>query len=98
MALFAVRYTYDDRTDLQDELRPEHRAYLRGVADRGGLLGSGPFTDGAPGALLVFAQPDRDALDAVLAADPFAVAGVVAEVDVRGWNPVIGPWADGLPG
>ncbi|NKY08714.1 hypothetical protein HF998_17300, partial [Cellulomonas hominis] len=46
MALFAVRYTYDSRTDLQDEVRPEHRAYLRGVAERGGLLGSGPFADG----------------------------------------------------
>lgn len=96
MALFAVRYTYDSRADLQDEVRPEHRAYLRGVAERGGLLGSGPFADGAPGALLVFSQPDRAALDAVLADDPFAVAGVIAEVDVRAWNPVIGPWAEAL--
>ncbi|NKY06740.1 hypothetical protein HF998_07110, partial [Cellulomonas hominis] len=47
-------------------------------------------------ALLVLDQPDRAALDAVLADDPFAVAGVIAEVDVRAWNPVIGPWAEAL--
>ncbi|RMI08829.1 YciI family protein [Cellulomonas triticagri] len=94
MATFAVRYTYDQRADLQDEVRPEHRAYLRGVAERGDLLGSGPFTDGTPGALLVFDVADRAALDAVLAADPFAHAGVIADVEVRPWTLVLGPWAE----
>lgn len=98
MATFAVRYTYDQRTDLQDEVRPEHRAYLRGLAERGLLHGSGPFSDGAPGALLVFEAADRGALDALLAGDPFARAGVIAEADVRAWTLVIGPWAEGLPG
>ena len=98
MTVFAVRYTYDSRTDVQDEVRPRHRAYLGEVADRGELLGSGPFTDGAPGALLVLRVADRAALDAVLAGDPFAAAGVIADVDVRVWNPVIGPWAAALAG
>lgn len=93
MATYAVRYTYDQRADLQDEVRPEHRAYLRDVAERGELLGSGPYADGAPGALLVLDVADRAALDAVLAADPFAVAGVIADVDVRAWTLVLGPWA-----
>lgn len=98
MATFAVRYTYDQRTDLQDELRPEHRAYLRGLAEHGLLHGSGPFSDGAPGALLVFEATDRDALDTLLAGDPFARAGVIAEVEVRAWTLVIGPWAGGVAG
>ncbi len=98
MATFAVRYTYDQRTDLQDEVRPEHRAYLRGLAERGLLHGSGPFSDGTPGALLVFETADRDALAALLADDPFARAGVIAEVEVRAWRLVIGPWAAGQPG
>jgi uncharacterized protein YciI len=98
MSIFAVRYTYDQRTDLQDEVRPAHRDYLRGLAEAGQVLGSGPWTEGDAGALLIFRADDRAALDALLAADPFAVAGVVAATEVRGWNPVIGPWADGLAG
>ncbi|GCE75914.1 YciI family protein [Cellulomonas biazotea] len=93
MPTYAVRYTYDERTDVRDAVRPEHRDYLRGLADQGLLLGSGPFTDGDPGALLVFRTDDRDALAALLAADPFAREGIVAATDVRGWDVVIGPWS-----
>ena len=59
------------------------------------LLGSGPFEDGAPGALLVFGTADRAQLDTVLAADPFALEGLIAETDVREWDVVLGPWATG---
>ncbi|GIG37500.1 YciI family protein [Cellulomonas pakistanensis] len=95
MATFAVRYTYDQRADLQDEVRPEHRAYLRELGDRGLLRGSGPFTDGAAGALLVFETTDAAALEVLLADDPFARAGVIADVEIRGWNLLLGPWAAG---
>jgi uncharacterized protein len=98
MSVYAVRYTYDARTSVQDEVRPAHRDYLRGLAAQGAVLGSGPFTDGEAGALLVFRAEDRAGLDALLAADPFALAGVIAATDVRTWNPVIGPWAEGLAG
>ncbi|HWJ85141.1 MAG TPA: YciI family protein [Cellulomonas sp.] len=93
MTTYAVRYTYDERADVRDVVRPEHRAYLAGLADVGNLLGSGPYADGAPGALLVFAFPDRESLDAALAADPFIREGIVANVDVREWHLVLGPWA-----
>lgn len=98
MPTYAVRYTYDQRADLQDEVRPEHRAYLRGLAERGLLHGSGPFTDGEPGALLVFEAVDRAALAGLLADDPFARAGVIAETEVRDWAVLIGPWSAGLAG
>lgn len=93
MSLYAVQYRYDQRTDVQDKFRPTHRAYLQSVAERGLLRGSGPYTDGAPGALLVFDAPDRATLDTLLADDPFALAGVIAETTVREWKLVIGPWA-----
>lgn len=93
MSIFAVRYTYDERTEVRDTVRPEHRAWLAGQADAGVLLGSGPFTDGAPGALLVLRADDEDALRAVLAQDPFAREGLVAGTDVRGWDVVLGPWS-----
>lgn len=93
MTVFAVQYTYDDRRDLQGERRPEHRTYLGELSSRGLLLGSGPYTEGEPGALLVFRAADRAALDSLLAGDPFAVAGVIAHVSVREWDVVLGPWA-----
>ncbi len=93
MPIYAVQYAYDDRRDLQDEVRPAHRAYLGGLADQGLLLGSGPYTAGEPGALLVFRVEDRAQLDALLDADPFAGAGVIGSVGVRPWNIVLGPWA-----
>lgn len=95
MLTHAVQYVYDDRRDLQDEVRPAHRAYLGGLADQGLLLGSGPYTDGDAGALLVFSTEDRAQLDALLAADPFDHAGVISSVGVRTWNVVLGPWAAG---
>jgi uncharacterized protein YciI len=93
MPTYAVRYTYDERDDVRDRFRPEHRAYLSGLADQGTLLVSGPFADGAPGALLVFRADERAAVDAILAADPFAREGLVVDADVRAWEPVLGPWA-----
>lgn len=92
MPVYAVRYCYVDDPAALAAHRPEHRAYLRSLADAGHLLGSGPFTD-APGALLVFTAPDVAKVTGWLAADPFALAGLVADAEVRPWEIVLGPWA-----
>ncbi|RYJ01399.1 MAG: hypothetical protein EON52_21560 [Actinomycetales bacterium] len=93
MATYAVRYTYDERADVRDVVRPEHRAYLAELAQSGNLRGSGPWVGGAPGALLVFEASDEAALEALLAADPFQREGLVGETDVRQWDLLLGPWA-----
>jgi uncharacterized protein YciI len=50
MTIFAVTYRYSDDVATRDNLRTEHRDYLRGLADQGLLLVSGPFgPDEAPG-------------------------------------------------
>lgn len=97
MSIFAVRYTYDERTEVRDAVRPEHRAWLAGLAEAGVLQGSGPFSDGAPGALLVLRADDEPALRTVLAQDPFAREGLIALTEVRGWDLVLGPWAAVTP-
>lgn len=97
MSIFAVEYTYDERRDEQDAVRPDHRAYLRGLAERGTLLASGPWAAGDPGALLVFRTDDVQALESLLAEDPFARAGLIASTTVRGWNVVIGGWPEPAP-
>ncbi|OZB49146.1 MAG: hypothetical protein B7X40_05765 [Cellulomonas sp. 14-74-6] len=96
MTTYAVRYTYDERADVRDQVRPEHRAWLAGQADRGALLGSGPFADGEPGALLVFRAADAEALAQLLAQDPFAREGLVRTTDVRAWDVILGPWSRSL--
>lgn len=100
MSVFAVQYTYDQRTDERDRVRPAHRAFLADLLERGTLLASGPWvgpTDGVDaepdGALLLVRADDAAAAARVLDDDPFAVAGLVAERRVRAWDPVFGPWA-----
>jgi uncharacterized protein YciI len=93
MPTYAVRYTYDERTDVRDHVRPEHRSYLSALAEHGTLLGSGPFTDGEPGALLVLRAASPEVVDAILADDPFVREGLVAHSEVRAWDVVLGPWS-----
>ena len=95
MTIFAVEYTYDPaRTDVQDEVRPRHRSFLADLHDEGVLKASGPLLDVEPGGglLIVEAASAAHALE-LLEQDPFYEAGVIVERTVRGWNPVIGPWA-----
>jgi len=91
MTTYAVRYTYDARSDVRDVVRPEHRAYLADLLERGALHVSGPFSDdGEAGALLIFEAADADELARLLSADPFAREGLVARAEVRAWTVAVG--------
>ena len=97
MTIFAVTYRYSDDVATRDNLRTEHRDYLRGLADQGLLLVSGPFgPDEAPGALLLFRADDKAHVDALVEKDPFTLSGVIAETDSTEWEPVIGPLLPGF--
>lgn len=96
---FAVLYTYTDDVALRDSLRPAHRDYLRERADEGALLVAGAWAPDEPaGALLVFRAEDKAAVQAILDADPFTTAGVVADTQIRSWTPPLGPAAPALAG
>ncbi|WP_017589324.1 YciI family protein [Nocardiopsis ganjiahuensis] len=93
MAVYAVVYTYaENSTAARDQHRPAHREYLDELATQGVNLVSGPFgPDDAPGALLLFrADSAKEAL-AYTEPDPFRTEGVVTDVSVREWIPVLGP-------
>lgn len=98
MAHFAVTYRYADDPDALDRVRPEHRAFLRGLHEQGDLLASGPVGD-QPGeqapidALLVMQAADQSAIAALLDQDPFVAAGLVRQRVIAPWNPVIGVFA-----
>jgi uncharacterized protein YciI len=91
MTITTVTYRYTEDVAARDRLLPEHRNYLRGLADQGVLLVSGPFGPNEPrGALLLF-RADKDQVNALLEKDPFTVNGVIAEKEITTWEPVIGP-------
>ncbi|WP_225801343.1 LuxR C-terminal-related transcriptional regulator [Streptomyces sp. NK15101] len=79
------------RADETDRLSfgEAHRAYWKRMAERGILLGGGPWRDGT-GEFLVCEAPDRRTLLRVLYADPYAQAQVIGELRVREWNAVMG--------
>jgi uncharacterized protein len=90
MALFAVEYTYSDKTaEARDERRPEHRGWLSGLVEKGTVRATGPWTDGS-GALILLDVPDEAAARELMAQDPFAHAGLVEAVRITGWQPVMG--------
>ncbi|WP_150243343.1 YciI family protein [Nocardiopsis quinghaiensis] len=96
MAVFAITYTYAaDSAAARDEHRPAHREYLDGLSEQGANLCSGPFGPGeAPGALLLFRAASEEEALALTEKDPFRLRGLVSEVGIREWVPVLGPLAE----
>jgi uncharacterized protein len=84
-AMYAVQLAFSDDS-ARLALRPAHRERLAGLAADGDLLAAGPWSDDS-GALLVFTVSSREALDAILADDPYYSAPGVT-VTVQEWNPV----------
>ncbi len=93
MPVYAVTYAYAPDTARLDAVRPEHRAFLGALHERGPLIASGPLTVAAPGAgaaLLILEAADDDAVATLLADDPFRREGLIAERTIQEWLPVIG--------
>ncbi|WP_298749913.1 YciI family protein [uncultured Serinicoccus sp.] len=98
MSLFVVHYTYSDDTAARDEHRPAHREFLGGLAQEGTALLTGPYADveEAPDAAMLILRGDSAAeLAELLREDPFQQLGLVEQVAIREWSPVLGAWFDG---
>lgn len=95
MAYFIVEYVYDaSRAGEQDAVRPHHREFLQGLAERGINIASGPWVGSTPGAHIIVRGDSAEQVLGVLDDDPFHVGGFLAERTIREWNPVIGILAD----
>ncbi|MBD9374803.1 YciI family protein [Rhizobium sp. ARZ01] len=71
------------------DTRPEHLAYLNKLNDEGKLAFAGPFLgdDGKPtGSLVVVKAETIEAARTLAEADPYAKAGLFADVEVKVWN------------
>ena len=98
--LYVVTYDHPDDTGWQAHVLP-HIAWLQGRLRDGALVASGPFDGNEPrSAMLVMSAPDRSALEAIVATDPFAVHGLIENMTVRAWDPIFGAFnaASSRPG
>jgi uncharacterized protein YciI len=91
IALIRYRRPLDEVVAVQEQ----HRAYLKGLKDKGVLIASGPLDPRSGGALLV-RVPDGDvhgALDAIRDGDPYVTFGV-AQYELIPW--AVGTGKEGL--
>lgn len=75
--------------DLRLSTRPAHVEWLKGLEAEGVLKAAGPFLgeDGKPvGSMLILKAESIEAAQALAAQDPYAAAGLFADVAVRPWN------------
>lgn len=90
MPLYMVTFTHPDEAGWQQQLMP-HIVYLQKLLRDGVLRASGPFPGRAvKSAMLLIAAEDRAALDTIIAADPFAEHGLIADMTVDEWDPIFG--------
>ncbi|WNI14302.1 LuxR C-terminal-related transcriptional regulator [Actinacidiphila sp. ITFR-21] len=87
--MYAVEMVYRGNEVDRISSAEEHRMYWKRLAEKGMLLGGGPWEDGTGEFLLCDAR-DRSSLLKVLYADPYAQSQVISELRVREWNAVMG--------
>jgi uncharacterized protein YciI len=78
--------TDDDGVARRDAARPAHAASITALHEAGSVpLGAGIYDDEGVvrGSLIVMDLPDRAAVDAYLASEPFQTAGVWGTVEVH---------------
>ena len=90
MAFFVVTFTHPNEDGWRKHVMP-HVEYLQTLLTDGSLKASGPFV-GSPdrSAMLIFSVPDRATLDRLIAADPFAIEGLIEDMTVTEWDPIFG--------
>ncbi|MEM7730260.1 MAG: YciI family protein [Pseudomonadota bacterium] len=81
-----------DGASIRAAVRQDHLDWLKAPSDCT-VLSAGPWlddTDVMRGSLLIVKAPSREALDAWMADDPYAKAGLSADIDIRPFKLVIG--------
>ncbi|AZA11618.1 YciI family protein [Corynebacterium gerontici] len=92
MNVFAVEYTYDPNSSAIQEIRPRHREFLGQLKTEGKLIGSGPYTDGDGGALIVIRLQEGSSIEQareLMDQDPFHTEGALDDRNFHSWNPVL---------
>jgi uncharacterized protein YciI len=81
-----------DSLPLRLDTRPAHLAYLNGLGAKvkaGGAMLT-PDQKGVVGSLLILEGETEAEISAMLAEDPYALAGLFASVDIKPWRQAVG--------
>ena len=91
---FAVILSHPDGPGWGEHVHA-HVAYLRRMVEEGRIRASGQVT-GRPlrSGMYIADVADRAELDALIAGDPFAQAGLIAACEIVEWKPFIGVFAN----
>jgi uncharacterized protein len=81
MARYMALLDFTDDEALRLETRPRHREYLQSLLADGKLAMSGPWADDT-GAMLIYEAESLEAAQALLDADPYRAAGVLADARI----------------
>lgn len=92
MLFIATCVDKPDSLARRTENRPAHLAYLATLGARVRVAGAllDPTGQNPIGSLLIFETIDEAEVRALLAADPYAEAGLFASVDLRPWRQALG--------
>lgn len=86
-----------DGLEIRKSNRPAHLEYLKSIGEA--LKGAGPFVgvDGSPnGSMLIVEMADLSVAESFAGNDPYAIAGLFENVDIRPWNWLLAnPYATG---
>jgi uncharacterized protein YciI len=88
MGTFVALLDFTEDGELRQRTRPAHREYLRSLLDAGTLRLSGPWADDS-GACIVYEAGSIDEARALLEADPYRSAGVLADAKIKEWKIVL---------
>jgi uncharacterized protein len=93
MRFFIVTMSHPDGDGWNRHLAA-HVAYLKGLVAAGSLRASGRLIGTKlRSGFLIFTVPDRAAVEALVAADPFAVEGLIETLTIIEWDPLFGAFA-----
>lgn len=93
MTTYVVTYNHPDEAGWTEHVGP-HVDWLVEQVANGTLRASGPFVDTpVRSAMLIIDAADRDALDAIIASDPFSIEGLIEDMTVTAWDPMFGALA-----
>ncbi len=92
MLFAAMCHDKPDHLAVRTANRDAHLAWLKGLGERVRI--AGPFLDDAgavmQGSIVVIEAESLEAAKATFAADPYALAGLFASVEIRPWRWVVG--------
>jgi uncharacterized protein YciI len=76
---------YIDDLKAVAKVRPTHRAYLAGLAERGNIVAARPFAD-STGALFIYEADDEETAHRFAAQDPYSLGGVIRDQTIKQWE------------